>query len=401
MPSFESNYQSSLSIFHTVLDHRGDQERSKGHVSDDISVRDFAENVWGLGAEKCRVILDVSFQLREDTLARYRQVLNVESYAKALESELQASSVIPWCISRLSNAISTRIKSGASFTTISTDRPAPSKNHGRHTPIPPRLRPHRPQHWAPAPVRLRLWVPSPPRRGMRPVSSVVGFSIPAAALTAGAAMAAMGATLKVRPRGLAGEQREHVLRALGAAGDGALPAVSPAFGGAWAGGDGWVDGERAGGGKEKEKGRETLLVDATIKFLREFVYDKKVAKAVNGNGKANGNTLASASAVASGSGSGNGFGKGERERDEDDWDGELFLPTGIHDAMKTKKRFDGRTPRRRGRVLWALPRYIGRRIARAAAYCQPPASSSRQINSVDAGAGVEEREEAAPPEEDG
>ncbi|PPQ72650.1 LOW QUALITY PROTEIN: hypothetical protein CVT25_007900 [Psilocybe cyanescens] len=449
---------SPLALNFEQLEYLQNQEiksvRKAMFFSNDISVRDFAENVWELGAEKCQVILDVSFQLREDTLVRFRQVLN--PMQRPSESELHQ----PFHGHFHAYQIGRVLRRGISednpmvYQPGRSDRPAPSKIHGRHSPILPRPRPPRPQHWAPAPVRLRLWVPSPPRRGMRPVSSVVGFWIPAAALAAGAAMglsgsrrseliapptsdpqhptppptstttsgainftvaaapantalalskhieAAMGATLKIRPCGLAGEQREHVLRALGAAGDGALPAVSPAFWGAWAGGAGWGEGW---GGKEtetetEEKGRETPLVDATIEFLGEFVddKDKEVAKAVNGNGGANGNTLASTFAVASGNG--NGFGKEakgrrEGERDEDDWDGESFLPTGIYDAIKAKMRFDSMRGRHQEDAEEFFAFYLDTLEEELLTLLIPPTPpapgpSLRQVNGVEPGAGT-------------
>lgn len=64
--------------------------------------------------------------------------------------------------------------------------------------------------------------------------------------------------------------------------------------------------------------KATPLVDATIKFLKEF----QVAKAVETETSRRG-----------------GKGK-EKEVNDDDWDGESFIPTYVYDALKEKKRFD-------------------------------------------------------------
>ncbi|KAH9484498.1 putative ubiquitin carboxyl-terminal hydrolase 3 [Psilocybe cubensis] len=261
---------------------------------------------------------------------------------------------------------------------------------------------------------ITLLTTGPPSPVPPPHSASTGgpINFAAAAASANAAQtyakqieAAMGATLKVRPRGLVNSGNmcfaNSVLQVM---------VYCPPFhrlfgelGRVFRG----LDGEKGNG---KEKGRETPLVDATIEFLREFVEDKKV-KGVNGNGNANGsangNTLASAFAFASASGSGRGKGKekdismGEPERNEDDWDGESFLPTGIYDAMKAKKRFDGM----RGGHQEDAEEFFGfyldtleeELLGLLHAINPPPqpTTATRQVN------GVEEKEEAAPPEEDG
>ncbi|PPQ83936.1 hypothetical protein CVT25_000689 [Psilocybe cyanescens] len=261
---------------------------------------------------------------------------------------------------------------------------------------------------------IALLTSGPPHAAPPPTSGAINFAAAAASANTAAALskqveAAMGATLKIRPRGLVNSGNmcfaNSVLQVM---------VYCPPFhrlfgelGRVFRG----LDGERAGGGREKEKGRETPLVDATIEFLREFVDDKdKNVKGVNGVG--NGNTLASAFAVASGSGKVGGKGKekdngdGEGERDEDDWDGESFLPTGIYDAMKAKKRFDNM----RGGHQEDAEEFFGfyldtleEELLALLHTVNPPVPSSRQVNGVGAGAGagVEEKEEAAPPEEDG
>jgi ubiquitin carboxyl-terminal hydrolase 10 len=91
---------------------------------------------------------------------------------------------------------------------------------------------------------------------------------------------------------------------------------------------------KAGREEEKEKAGAadaTLLVDATVEFLREF--------AVRNEGR-NGNA-----GLPNGAAWGRGKGKGkERDREGEDqgdeWEAESFLPGYVYDAMKGKKRFD-------------------------------------------------------------
>ena len=96
------------------------------------------------------------------------------------------------------------------------------------------------------------------------------------------------------------------------------------------------------------KDSATPLVDATIDFLKEFVEDKK-SKAMKERAKAKNVYIGIGANGAAVSGSGRGKGKEreviaedeEQDRDQDDWDGDSFLPTGVYDAMKVKKRFEG------------------------------------------------------------
>jgi ubiquitin carboxyl-terminal hydrolase 10 len=75
---------------------------------------------------------------------------------------------------------------------------------------------------------------------------------------------------------------------------------------------------------ERIGGNATLLVDATVKFLEEFVYEEKkplVAQQPQqqaGNGKA----------------------KEEEDEKKEDDGVDSFIPTYVYDAMKEKKRFD-------------------------------------------------------------
>ncbi|KAL0946429.1 hypothetical protein HGRIS_012652 [Hohenbuehelia grisea] len=101
-------------------------------------------------------------------------------------------------------------------------------------------------------------------------------------------------------------------------------------------GDGGAGGVLAGaaaasavlGAMSDKTERPAPLVDATVKFLREFVQESKPPA---GEGVRE---------VLVNGGRGN---KG-KERDlgtkEDDWDGESFIPTYVYDAVKTHKRFD-------------------------------------------------------------
>ncbi|KAL4259272.1 Ubiquitin carboxyl-terminal hydrolase [Pleurotus pulmonarius] len=121
--------------------------------------------------------------------------------------------------------------------------------------------------------------------------------------------------------------------------------------------------------------KATPLIDATIKFLNEF----QVAKAVE---------------VEAGRRGGKGK---EKEVNDDDWDGESFIPTYVYDALKEKKRFD----HMRGGQQEDAEEFLGFYLETLEEELSlllnavSPASVSRPK------AKVEEREEEAPPEEDG
>ena len=79
-------------------------------------------------------------------------------------------------------------------------------------------------------------------------------------------------------------------------------------------------GQREQGEREGSGDGETPLVDATVKFLEEFVYEeKKPLPAPTQQGP-------------------RGKAKEEDEKKEEDVDS--FMPTYVYDAMKEKKRFD-------------------------------------------------------------
>ncbi|KAJ6453891.1 hypothetical protein C8R47DRAFT_1329230 [Mycena vitilis] len=180
-------------------------------------------------------------------------------------------------------------------------------------------------------------------------------------------------------------------------------------------GAGAQGGSAGAGEKAGEKGGEkngvlgaAPLVRATGAFLREFLVKPAAKKgAVNGNGAATVN-----GANVSGA---NGGAKGKaraapEEREEEELD--AFIPTGVYDALKGKKRFDGM----RGGHQEDAEEFLGffldtleEELLAVVAALSPSssASSSRGANgSAHSGSGgkavVEEREEEAPPEvEDG
>ena len=94
-------------------------------------------------------------------------------------------------------------------------------------------------------------------------------------------------------------------------------------------------GQRGRGEGQETSGSATPLVDATVRFLDEFVYEeKKPAPAQQpqqqgGRGKAR---------------------EEEEEKKEDDGV-DSFIPTYVYDALKEKKRFDNMRVRSRVRVV--------------------------------------------------
>ncbi|KAH6903059.1 hypothetical protein BKA70DRAFT_1387774 [Coprinopsis sp. MPI-PUGE-AT-0042] len=83
---------------------------------------------------------------------------------------------------------------------------------------------------------------------------------------------------------------------------------------------------KGGGTATPSSTSNTPLVDATAMFLKEFVKEKKQQQP-----------------TPQGSSSGYGRGKGKERQvmdDDDEWEMDSFLPTYIYDAMKEKKRFD-------------------------------------------------------------
>lgn len=159
-----------------------------------------------------------------------------------------------------------------------------------------------------------------------PTSSLVGFSIPAAppparvaparqkellSLLSGTPPSATGAP-RIRPRGLVNSGNMCFANAVLQ-----LLVYSPPF---------WRLFTELGkllregdSGRRDEEG-QTPLVDATIKFLKEF--NPPEEKRVNGRGK------------------GEGKGKEVRLNDREEEDLDAFMPSYVYDAMKEKKRFD-------------------------------------------------------------
>ena len=76
----------------------------------------------------------------------------------------------------------------------------------------------------------------------------------------------------------------------------------------------------------------TLLVDATVRFLEEFVYEEKMPLPTQQSRQQTGNANA----------------KGEDGKEDDGVDS--FIPTYVYDAMKEKKRFDNMRVRSRAPV---------------------------------------------------
>jgi ubiquitin carboxyl-terminal hydrolase 10 len=82
-----------------------------------------------------------------------------------------------------------------------------------------------------------------------------------------------------------------------------------------------------GDGQESNRG-PTPLVDATVRFLEEFVYEeKKVATAQQPQQAAKGKSK-------------------DEEEEKKDEGVDSFIPTYVYDAMKEKKRFDNMRVRR-------------------------------------------------------
>ncbi|KAF8967294.1 hypothetical protein BDZ97DRAFT_1938213 [Flammula alnicola] len=268
-----------------------------------------------------------------------------------------------------------------------------------------------------------------PSRNALPTSSVVGFSIPAAApssnpampvspskkselvtlLTTGPAVAAAGASLKIRPRGLVNSGNmcfaNSVLQVLVYCPpfhrlfvDLGRVLVGPVVGNGNA--TAVVNGKDEAG---RAAGSATPLVDATVEFLREFAEDKK-SKAKE---KAKLEVVVNRNGV-NGGGSGRGKGK-EREikddvEEEDDWDGDSFMPTYVYDAMKAKKRFDNM----RGGHQEDAEEFFGfyldtleEELLSILHTVNPPKQSKAASSAAAGASSVEEKEEAAPPEDDG
>ncbi len=85
---------------------------------------------------------------------------------------------------------------------------------------------------------------------------------------------------------------------------------------------GRLTGPRERGEGQAIGGATTLLVDATVRFLEEFVYEEKKSLPTQQPQQQTGNVNA----------------KEEDEKKEDGVDS--FIPTYVYDAMKEKKRFD-------------------------------------------------------------
>ena len=73
---------------------------------------------------------------------------------------------------------------------------------------------------------------------------------------------------------------------------------------------------------------ETPLVDATIRFLKEFVPVEPKEREGRMNGGGNGYA------------NGYGYGKGKDRMEEQEEGLDSFMPTYVYEAMKEKKRFD-------------------------------------------------------------
>ncbi|THH20875.1 hypothetical protein EW146_g530, partial [Bondarzewia mesenterica] len=161
-----------------------------------------------------------------------------------------------------------------------------------------------------------------------PTSSIVGFSVPASPppsrvvparrtelcnVLSGVAYPSNSGAPRIRPRGLVNSGNMCFANAVLQ-----LLVYSPPF---------WRLFTELGKllpegneGRRNEEG-QTPLVDATIKFLKEFA---PLEKTVPGNGK----------------GKSNGKGKEVSLDDEEENSLESFIPTFVYDAMKEKKRFD-------------------------------------------------------------
>ncbi|THU79480.1 cysteine proteinase [Dendrothele bispora CBS 962.96] len=146
-------------------------------------------------------------------------------------------------------------------------------------------------------------------------------------------------------------------------------------------------------------GLKVSLVKATVQFLRDFLPGEKEKEKEKERG---------------------GKGKGkerEREREEDDWERESFIPTYVYDAMKEKKRFDGMRGGHQedaeeffGFYLETLEEEL-LAIQNALTPPPPPPPSSHHgkggqnkagsVQTSSSTTAVEEKEEEEPPEDDG
>ncbi|KDR74886.1 hypothetical protein GALMADRAFT_227234 [Galerina marginata CBS 339.88] len=147
----------------------------------------------------------------------------------------------------------------------------------------------------------------------------------------------------------------------------------------------------------------TPLVEATIEFLKEFLEEKnKKGKSkerprleVVGRGGSGGANGSNGSAQAKGK-------EREREADEeeDDRDGESFLPTYVYDAMKAKKRFDNMRGGHQEDAEEFFGFYVDT-LEEELLSILHSVNPTRPTNGSSGPAPVEEKEEAAPPEDDG
>ncbi|KAF5364681.1 hypothetical protein D9758_005578 [Tetrapyrgos nigripes] len=134
------------------------------------------------------------------------------------------------------------------------------------------------------------------------------------------------------------------------------------------------------------------LVKATIELLRDFLPVEEASEKEREKEK-------EAQAGPSGSRSPNSRGKGkerEMEREEDEWERGSFIPSYVYDAMKEKKRFDNM----RGGHQEDAEEFFGfyletleEELLAILHAISPPDKGSKST--------VEEKEEDAPPEEDG
>ncbi|PFH48346.1 hypothetical protein AMATHDRAFT_65707 [Amanita thiersii Skay4041] len=168
-------------------------------------------------------------------------------------------------------------------------------------------------------------------------------------------------------------------------------------------------------GKEKEEAvdERTPLVNAIVEFVKEFVVDSREWGKKEGVGERRGN----GSALLNGYSQAWGKGK-EKERDmldnnaddEDFWVGESFIPTCVYDAMKEKKRFDNMGGGQQedaeeffGFLLDTLEEEL--LLLKESLTGTKNVSSSSGVGEKSVGHAsytpVEEKEEAAPPEEEG